>query len=578
MVPAVVPPDDADRSQPQRDTVPAPAPKEPVDADPAAVTTSLLVRVVDASSAQPLVGYGIAIGREDALQAFGRLPNFRATDARGEVRFEDLEPGRNWILTDRAATPFSTIVTAGREHTQVIELPATGRVAGTVTTPDGQPVPGAAVLGVGNWVRPAQLATTDADGRFAIEHAHLPQLLARADGFAPSLAHRINNVGNDVLDVSLHLGTGGRRISGTARDAGGRPLTGATIAILPAEHRQPQPGASMRGEPMCIALCVRTDENGEFATDEVAAGEYLVVAVPARTEVSPASTVVDTTHSDAHADLRTAAPTVVEGRLFGGEVSTAGANIIAFPEQPDEALGYLLNLVGLRTAVVADDGSFRIDGLLAGRLSLRAVRGTQLLAETRLDITTGRVHRWDAVLGERQKLTVQVSAPEPLPPSLMAIVHSNVDGAMPSMAVIDGRGKAQLELARSGPLTVTLATLVGNQITQIARRSDVTADQTDVMFDLHAHELPRAYLRGRLVDAAVAPIAGATVHARRVDDSGLVAMLRTTTAPDGSFALGPLPAGHYRLSTGSAAGAQPLRNVQIVSADDAQLGDVTGKR
>jgi hypothetical protein len=108
---------------------------------------------------------------------------------------------------------------------------------------------------------------------------------------------------------------------------------------------------------------------------------------------------------------------------------------------------------------------------------------------------------------------------------------------------------------------------------QIAARRGVAAREREVVFDLQPAELPTRTIRGRLVDAQLEPRPGVAVTAVRADGNGLVVRCTASTAADGSFALGPLPAGSYRLTAGAPDAPRALATATVVDRDE-DLGAV----
>jgi hypothetical protein len=60
----------------------------------------------------------------------------------------------------------------------------------------------------------------------------------------------------------------------------------------------------------------------------------------------------------------------------------------------------------------------------------------------------------------------------------------------------------------------------------------------------------------------------------RLNKPGLFVMQEVTTKADGTFSLGPVPAGVYSLRTGPITKPNLLRTVTVTSAGDEDLGDV----
>jgi hypothetical protein len=122
-------------------------------------------------------------------------------------------------------------------------------------------------------------------------------------------------------------------------------------------------------------------------------------------------------------------------------------------------------------------------------------------------------------------------------------------------------------------MDVVFARVHGADLVQIAVRRGVAAREREVVFDLQPAELPTRTIRGRLVDARSAPRPGVAVTAVRADGNGLVVRCTASTGADGGFALGPLPAGSYRLTAGPPDAPRALATATVVDRDE-DLGAV----
>jgi len=187
-------------------------------------------------------------------------------------------------------------VPAEAEHVHDFELPA-GSVAGRVIDATGRPVAGARVelVPVGPpraSAAPAGFArtTTGADGAFAFSHladgtyavvAEAPETGPHAGLGRTSLGDlRVEGGARTAgVDVCLHPG---REVSGTALDADGRPVAGATVFVLDAS-----------GRPLGRFSQIRSGPDGAFRCGPLAPGSYAIVArtgeyatrVPRRVEI-----------------------------------------------------------------------------------------------------------------------------------------------------------------------------------------------------------------------------------------------------------------------------------------------------
>lgn len=556
----------------ERQAAPVPNVAEPAIAKPAPDTV-LVVVLRDKQSGDALPGYAIALRSRDSLQQFGNLPNYQRTNQRGEARFENASPGETWIELGRQGHIAVIDVPVAKTTRHQVDLEPTGTISGTVRGPDGQPVAAASVLIINNSMRPPVLTTTDLAGRFTIAHARALTIQARHPSFVPSLATPAKATpGSDTL-LDLTLGVAGRAIRGVVRRHSGEALPHASIAVMPASARKIHPYS--QDKPKQMALWVRTDAEGRFETTEIAPDEYLVFVVPREQDLTPTSASVNTADHDGFVELRLLEPTVVTGRIVqDGKVAT-DVRITVFPEQPTHDVGYLLNLAGLRTCTLNEDGTFHITGVIPGRLCIRAMRGMQTIAETRMDLAAGQTIDWQPSLAANRQLRLQVRCDAELPPNLFAMIYNGVDGAAPVMAPIDKNGNTSADIAATGGLQIKLVIMKdGRNLTCLATFDDVQPSTNELQFELRAAQLPVGTIRGRLIDDVQAPVTATTISIMRLNKPGLFVMQEVTTKADGTFSLGPVPAGVYSLRTGPITKPNLLRTVTVTSAGDEDLGDV----
>ena len=155
----------------------------------------------------------------------------------------------------------------------------------------------------------------------------------------------------------------------------------------------------------------------------------------------------------------------------------------------------------------------------------------------------------------------------------MALVYdATKPNSAPGMEHIGAGGSVTHQRRGTGPVDIVLCLLQGApNVIQLARRQ-VPASVSTTHFELGAEDLPTRMLRGRLVDANLAPVAAQTVRARRTGDE-LMVMLEATSQADGSFAIGPLPSGDYIVQMGSLRDAKTVGRGVVSSARDEDLGD-----
>lgn len=538
--------------------------------------TTLIVELRDAETDEPLRGYGVATRTPAGRLSFGSFANYIASDANGNVQFDDPPTGTVWIEVDRTGLAALAEVPLGKITRQTVKLKPAGLITGTVRDPNGNPVADASVHVLNNSLQPPKLVKTGLAGRYKITHASALTLLARHPNFSPSLAIPIKATPGNTTELDLQLLAGGRSVRGIVYNDRGERLGNCAVAVLPASARKVHP--LDRDKPKRTAIWLNTDSAGRFETSEAGHEEYLVFAVPRDLARTPTSTIVDTTHADGFVELRSPKPAVVTGVIKQDGVVPTGVQVIVFPETPVDDVGYLLNLVGLRSTNLNEDGSFRIVGVLPGKLNVRATRGLQTIAKTRFELATGEEHHWEPSFGGEQKLRLHVRTSGRQPRSLLAVVYTGIDSNAPAITAIGKDGKAEVKVHANGPVDITLSIMkAGSGLVPLASFRGVTITAEVMSLELRANQLPIGSVHGRLVDQLNAPIAAQTVCMQRVGAPELFSEIQATTDADGTFAIGPVPAGNYQVRLGSLLKSTLLREATVSAAGDEYLGDVHAK-
>lgn len=537
-------------------------------------TTGTLIVRLRTPDGTPLAGYGVAVCPQAAMQDLARDLDYRPTDADGEVHFADLTAGSWCIELDRIGVLAATELAAGETKRRTCTIPAGVQVKGRVVDGRGTPVPGAAIVLHASRLATTTVATTAADGTFTLLHLQSGvELQACHAGRIPSLAQPVRGAPGQTLALELQLGDQARAVRGTLLDAAGVPLGAAAIAILATDVRAASPFDSDR--PLRRAAWRSTAADGTFACDEIGIGPHIVVAQPRGNDLAPCWTEIDTTPGDVQITLRANGGASVRGHVRRGDEPQRSVQIVSFVDNRD--LGYLVNLLGLRQTTTDRDGAFVLRGLLPGPHQLRAMVGTSLLASTRRELVADGDILWDVDLAAGRELTIRVTADRLPQTPLVAFVYQPAapDGTPPSMVPIQA-GRGQLT-SREGTVDVVLASLPGGtSLLQLAARRGVAESESEVVFALRAEDVPRHSIKGRLVDAQQAPRAGETIAAQRVGGD-LVVRLETKAASDGSFALGPLPAGDYVLRAGPLRGPRLVGRAVVTVERDELVGDLVDR-
>lgn len=556
----------------------APAPAEPPNATEPTATTkgALRVRVVDADG-RGCANVRVAVHPAAEPTDFGRPLQFVPTAEGGRVAWAGLAPGEYAIDVDRVGNVRTVLVKAGRTIEERIELAAGVRVRGSVRDRGGNSTPGAQVVLHGSRAATVVVTTTDANGAFVIDHLTAGiELQARAAGRVPSLAHRVLGEAGSEATIDLVIGDAARTITGRVLDPDGHPVEGAAVAILPIEATRPEPPNG--SAPVLRASWLHTNAEGAFRCDEAHAGVSLVFASASRRGFAPSWLEVDANSTEAFADLRLGRGARLEGTISRDGRPMPFARVTLWPlEEPK--IGYLLNLFGQRMATAAADGTFRIDGLLPLRQSGRATLNNGTLLEEKVqDLRDGVTTTWNVDARKARSLAIGVESAGSLASlRLVAIVTKTElrNGDMPQLVPIGPEGLGRYTGARNEPVDVVLAAMPGGQsLMQLAAVRNVPPNEQRVKFSLSSSDTPSRSIRGRFVDGTAAPLANATVAAMKNSAEGLVVRLETTTAADGTFAIGPLPAGDYTLLAGSLRDARPIGTAVLTPDRDENVGDL----
>jgi hypothetical protein len=251
----------------------------------------------------------------------------------------------------------------------------TAHMSGVVSDVDGKPVAGATVALMSSaWKKTT--TTSDERGRFAFQAlvADMYWLHAEKAGFVEGAYGALRPGGEgtrialadgqraDDLRITL-VRTG--VISGTVRFADGRPCSGVTVYLIPAD-----------GDG--IVSVAHTDERGAYRLQDVRRGDYKVHAMPTDERAGVPVFHPATTSPDRAATLR---------MEFGEERN--GIDITFVEEPPFRLAGVVLNLSGLPAPdvqlqligpawggggpgqVSGPNGEFVFEGLFPGRYHIR---------------------------------------------------------------------------------------------------------------------------------------------------------------------------------------------------------------
>jgi len=468
----------------------------------------------------------------------------------GAFEIADVEPGE--VVLSASATGYRRTdlgalhVSAGRDREGVrIELERGAVVHGTVTGPDGQPVPQAWVqveerTGPGSPYRPPA-ASTDGDGRYRLEGVELGRRTVGVFHSSHVRAARDLEVGlgDNRLDFRLERGA---TVAGRVLDEAGAPVAGVHVSLVTSESSWTSLGAT-------------TADDGRFELEGVDAGRY-----HARAEKEGYATYL----SDAM---------IVSGPVDGLELRLArGAAIVGrvVGLEPDDLPAVQIHASsrdhrGSAVAAVDFEGRFRLEGILPGSWQVLAAKGEGGRVETEIvDVEPGVAEvpvTLDFTGGHTVEGEVLVGG-EPLAGLWVTIVAP--DRFRGGAATSDHRGRFRIEGLEPGEYELTVARL-GTPL----RHDETIRVDGDRFLTV---ELDPASLGGRVVDRRDgAPVAGASLELVPLDAAETMRSLsprdRLVTGPDGAFfqpAVGP---GSYELVVTADGFLAARRRIEVAPGD-----------
>lgn len=556
-----------------------PAAREAAEVDPRRgpePNATLAVRVLAADGA-PVAGVAVTATPQDGSDPVLHQRT-AVSDAQGLAQWTTAPAGplavqadRGGSLTlaaDRAATAMPTLV-----------LPAAPTRRGFVVDAHGTPVAGARIWlsrrDGGPW-RGDDVAHSAADGSFVLPHvddgafvaarhdAHAASELVPVTAAAMATAHAGAN------ELRLCLGPPGGRVRVQVHDEHGAPMPDALVLVGDAMDATPlhmaDGAAPLRTPPWQL----RTDDAGRAITGAMTHGPQPVFVrtagrAPSLTTVHVvAGATIDTT-------IMLARGACVRGRVVDAD---------------DRALAQATIVVRSAVAggdldtVTAADGTFVFDALPPGEVVLAARANGRLPATACVDVGPGEAAPVTLRLSPAHTLAGRIDGLPPPHESATANVRARIRASWPAsalhpeplQAMVDGDGAFAIDGAPPGRPTL-LVQLRGEPLW---RPLDAFAqwDGDRVRVQLPAAFAADAYVHGTLRSDDGAPIGNARlfVHqdGRRWQEIG-------QSRPDGSYRLGPLPAGDYALFAETTQPAAPTvrSTVFTLAAGDARTLDVT---
>jgi hypothetical protein len=358
--------------------------------------TQLRGRVVDATDHRPVARFTVAITTGAGERHRVETP-FDAAD--GGFTLDGVPDGMVELVVGaegyatRRLEPF-TVAATGATPDLEVELVGGGLVFGSVADPDGQPIAGASVRFLSQGSGGSELGgVSDRRGFFTVEGlpAGPAVVCAEGAGFAPREMAVEIAVGKHRLDLVLERGA---ELRGEVVGEDGGPLAGATVALQGSRTQ----------------ATVRTDGAGHFVFTGLLRDAYGLVATRQGYVASPRRMVA------------VPAPEAISVQLRQGGALTGSVTGIAARDMRAVVVS-AASAAGSDVARLAEDGSFRLESVPPGRVTVRAqlsaggeVRQSLPVSvdvragsETRVDlafsqdvVVSGQVRRGDEPLGGAQ--------------------------------------------------------------------------------------------------------------------------------------------------------------------------------
>lgn len=493
----------------------------------AATTGELVVRVVRADDRTAIPEQTLVLARKGESSPLAEAHH--RTDEQGRVHVRALAPGK--LKVSLLQYPFEQFVEieAGQVTEYECAVPSGVAVRGIVVDADDRPVAGAEVdLFHFQSYCADTVAVTDAEGRFVLQHVSPLSLIgARSTEHEASRLQSWNGSEGGAVEVKIQLMAAGGTLSGAVWDPAGWPVVGARVRV--GLDLRSGPVTSMGIDPANVPA--RTDGEGRFRIVGLKPGEHPVFVRAEGLAPWKGQCVITARAGTAlRVDLGAGATVTGVVRDENG-APLADVDVSA-------GLGREFAHAGTETA---GDGTFKLTGLAPGELEVSAWH--QSLGETKAVVAAvaGATVSCDMVLSRGLELRGCVLS-EAGEPQSAVMVFARAGGASAS-GKTDAEGRFTLINCPKGLLTVTA---YRDGTTQKVQRENVDPQQGEVELRLHAPARPAASvrIRGELIGPDGRPAPGVTVSAYAPKGEG---PLGAATAEDGSFTLGPVPPGKWKV-------------------------------
>jgi RNA polymerase sigma-70 factor (ECF subfamily) len=471
-----------------------------------------------------------------------------ATDAAGVATFAGLDAGRYCISSARVEPGGDVFVDVGTPPSRVRPLRAGAEAGGTktielrvargfavqgrVVDPDGAPVPFADVVVSPAGVDPAfafPAGRADAQGRFRVEGMGSMRLLGAQHPQFGATDFELLKQDSEQHELVLKMPRSGvAAVSGRVVDGNGKPLARAFVHLQQMGTVKIQAGARYSMPP--LPIMTTTDADGRFAATTLRSGKRRLYVY-----------VEGLAPHFSNFELAPGERREVDVQLLPG--ATLVCTVRDAQRQPVD--GANVSIVGLTFPQQAGKTSYggkamRFSGMPPGprKVSVYHEKFTRFEREVVFPETGEVVLDVELGVGHTVKGRVLDHQGKPLAKWWVDLGYGR------RRVTTDDEGRFLLPDAAEAGNKVYVRPTMGFEPYRL-RVEGVAADEGERTFVVAADCAPSARVRGRCLAVDGTPLGGVAVglwqEHMQVEGTGVV------TAADGSFEIGPLPPGPYRI-------------------------------
>jgi RNA polymerase sigma-70 factor (ECF subfamily) len=493
---------------------------------------------------------------------------FVRTDDGGYARFPSLPAGDYLIVLPNWVS--ETVSLAAGDQKVAEMLVHGGRtVTGIVLGPRDAPAAGTEIEVSAAGVEPAwrfAAGRTDAQGHFTVAGLRDGSMVGARDArLGTSDFHMLgaepkNEPHDGPPPLVLRLPGTAAVLRGRVAQADGAGVAGCWVQIgtFSGRMERDEHGDLVFAPPAALAT---TDADGRFAADALPVGRTVVTIAhkgfaPLREDV----TLADGAAVERGFVLRAG------GSLTGRVVDPAGLPVggaeVRHLLGRDHPAPY--------SAATDADGRFAFGDLAAGEHEFEVLAPDRPRERRRFRLATGEALVWDVALRDSPMIRARLvdGARTPIRGWWVMVRGSNQSHRT------DDNGCCVLPEAGPADNTLLVRDRVGFAPV-ILFVEHVAPDAAEQTFVVDAEHLPSAWLHGRVLDAQSAPLAGAILDLEQ-DGLPLYVPDARASAADGTFAIGPLPPGRYRVMPAHRDCVFVAADAELAPRQHCDLGDRRG--